>query len=159
MARRSKADVLAPSAMATVADRRFADAEALVATGSNARANGAIYMSGIVLDILLKAQLVRRYPGVAGARPHDLGRLAPEDREVWHLVWRSHEIEQMFDRLPHLEAALTARGVRNGTDYAVRLKQLCAMWSIQIRYSAQTALISEAREFLDGVRTLKELLK
>ncbi len=34
---------LKPSAMAAIAERRFGDAEALAATGSNARANGVAY--------------------------------------------------------------------------------------------------------------------
>jgi hypothetical protein len=54
-----KQAALKPSAMATVAERRFGDAQALVNTGDNARANGAAYLAGFVVEILLKAQLVR----------------------------------------------------------------------------------------------------
>jgi len=48
-----------------VADRRYGDAVTLVETGDNARANGAQYLAGIVIEILLKGQLLRLHPNLA----------------------------------------------------------------------------------------------
>lgn len=56
-----KRSELKPPAMRTVAERRFADAQALINTKMNARANGAIYLAGFVIEILLKTQLDDKY--------------------------------------------------------------------------------------------------
>ncbi len=60
-----------PSQLTAVAERRFIDARALFETGENARANGSQYLSGIVVDILLKAQLMRHYPAISRKRQHE----------------------------------------------------------------------------------------
>lgn len=54
-----------PSAMRTVAERRYGDAEALRKTGENERANGVAYLSGFVIEILLKALLIEGHPSIA----------------------------------------------------------------------------------------------
>ena len=94
---------IGPSQFAAVAERRYGDAQALSATGDNARANGAQYLAGIVLDILLKAQLMRQYPEIARKRSHEVSK---HDRAVWNLIWRSHDWVEMLDQLPALKAAL-----------------------------------------------------
>ena len=53
---------LGPTQARTVANRRLGDAQALVDTGENTRANGAIYLGGIVIDCLLKARLMEKFP-------------------------------------------------------------------------------------------------
>lgn len=53
---------LRPSQLIAVADRRFDDAVALSETGDNARANGVQYLAGLVIEISLKAELVRQHP-------------------------------------------------------------------------------------------------
>lgn len=73
-----------PSAMVIVAQRRFDDAEALCRTGENARANGAAYLAGFVIEILLKARLVRKFEAIAIKRPHDV---LESEREIWGLIW------------------------------------------------------------------------
>jgi hypothetical protein len=147
---------LKPSAMATVAERRFDDAMALCDTKENARANGAAYLAGFVIEILLKAQLVKSYPEIAKKRQHDVDEA---EREIWSLIWRRHDLEGMVDKLSALEAALKKVGERDGVDYPADLKKICAQWTIQARYSPQTIQMPEAQEILKRVRRLKEHLK
>jgi hypothetical protein len=142
--------------MATVAERRFADAEALSQTNVNARANGVAYLVGFVVEILLKARLVAKFPAIARKRQHDV---TDAERDVWRLIWRQHDLEAMLERMNELEAAVKSRGDRDGHDYLADLKKVCATWTIQARYSPRTMLMAEAREWLERVRLLKELLK
>jgi hypothetical protein len=151
-----KQSELKPSAMATVAERRFDDAEALRKTDENARANGVAYLVGFVVEILLKARLVEKFSRVARKRPH---QITEDDREVWSLIWRRHDLEAMLESMPELEAALEKKGERAGIDYLGHLKKICATWTIQARYSAKTILMDEAAELLERVRSLKEVLK
>lgn len=142
--------------MAAVAERRFGDAEALSRTGENARANGVAYLVGFVVEILLKARLIDRYPEIARKRQHEV---SDAERDLWRLIWKQHDLEGMLERMSELEAALKSRGERDGQDYLAELKKVCATWTIQARYSSRTMLIAEAREWLERVRVLKELLK
>jgi hypothetical protein len=151
-----KQSQLRPSAMATVAQRRFDDAESLRNTGQNARANGVAYLAGFVIEILLKARLVQKFPAIASRREH---QLRDDERGVWSLIWRQHNLEKMLSQMPELEAALKKQGERAGRDYVAELKKLCATWTIQARYSPRTILMDEAGDFLDRVRELKEKLK
>jgi hypothetical protein len=151
---------LKPSAMATVADRRFEDAVALCETGQNARANGAAYLAGFVIEILLKARLVQKYPQIARERQHEIDfRKVSEEREIWSLIWRQHDLEGMMSNLRDLEAALKKRGQRDGMNYFEDLKKISATWTIQARYSTHTILLSDAQELVERVRLLKEKLK
>src|SRR5205809_2992034 len=86
--------------LVTVAQRRFEDAEALCDTGRNARANGAQYLCGFVLEILLKAQLILANATIASKRSHE-GMVADE-RETWSLIYRSHDLAEMLARLPNV---------------------------------------------------------
>lgn len=142
--------------MRAVADRRFDDAQALCATRLNKHANGAMYLGGLVIDILLKAQLANRYPTVIRSR----GRaMAAGEQSIWSLIYRSHELGAMLDRLPELEAAVIAAGIRDGMPYGDQLKSLCATWSIAVRYSTRSSTMAEADELIEQVRRLEELLK
>jgi hypothetical protein len=78
-----KQSALRPSAMATVAERRFNDADALRQTGINARANGVAYLAGFVIEILLKAQLVKSFPEIARKRQHEV---TGNEEEIWRLI-------------------------------------------------------------------------
>lgn len=146
-----------PSQLIAVAERRFGDAEALCRTGENARANGAQYLCGIVIEILLKAQLMRLYPAAVGKRQHQLNDNA--ERSIWGLVWRSHDLAEMLDHLRDLEAAIKKRGDRAGRPYLRWLKGICEAWTIHARYSTMTSTIDQAQEMLDQVRELKEVMK
>jgi hypothetical protein len=147
---------LKPSQLATVAERRFGDASALCATGDNERANGALYLCGFVIEILLKARLLAAFEQTARRRKHDV---PDSERDVWNLIWRSHDLQEMLRRLPHLQAALRKAGERRGKRLDVYLKEVCAVWGIELRYSPQTTTLAEAREVLERVRALKEVLK
>jgi hypothetical protein len=147
---------LKPSTMRTVAERRFDDAAALCATKQNARANGVAYLAGFVIEILLKAKLVEKFSQIAGKRQHVLKE---EEREVWLLIWKRHDLEDMLIHMAELEAALKKKGLRDQYDYHGELKKMCATWTIQARYSSLTMRMDEAAELLDRVRHLKELLK
>ena len=151
-----KQATLKPSAMATVAERRFDDAQALCDTGENARANGAAYLAGFVVEILLKARLVAKYPATADKRAHEV---TDAERGIWNLIWRRHDLEGMLGALKEIEVALKGRGVRDGTDYAAELKKVCAEWSVYARYSPRTMSMNDAKAILERVRKLKELLK
>jgi hypothetical protein len=141
--------------MVAVADRRFDDARALCATRENARANGAVYLAGFVIEILLKAQLVRKYDVVAKKRSHEV----PEaEREIWDLIWRRHDMDGMLLKLRDLEASLQKRGERDGVNYLDDLKS-CAQWSIFARYSTKTISMADADAFLDRVRRLRQVLR
>lgn len=146
-----------PGQMIAVAERRFGDAEALCRTGANARANGAQYLCGIVIEILLKTQLIELYPAITGKRQHQL--VDDSERRVWSLVWRSHDLSEMLDHLRDLEAAVKKRGDRAGRPYLRWLKGICESWTIHARYSTLSSTIDQAEEMLAQVRELKEVLK
>lgn len=150
---------LKPAAMRTVAERRFDDARALCDTRVNARANGAQYLGGLVVEILLKALLVERHPQTARKRGHELARLSEHDRTIWRLIWRSHELSDILDHLPHVEAALRKLEERHGHPYVAHLKNICATWSIYARYSSLASNMTEAEEMLERVGRLKEVLR
>ena len=137
--------------MAGIAERRFDDAEALARTGENARANGVAYLSGFVIEILLKAQLIRRFPQIAVKRQHEV---LESERLVWRLIWSMHDLAMMLDNLPDLRIELQKRSGRDGRDYVKELQQVCASWTVQARYSPHTIQMREAREWLERVRTL-----
>lgn len=139
----------------TVADRRFGDAEALVATGDNARANGAQYLAGIVIEIRLKAELLRLFPGIARKRSHEV---ASGEREIWSLIWRSHDLLEMLNRTANLRAAVQVAAKNAGEPYDLWLADICGRWTIYARYTSVTSTIAEARTLLDRVRRLKEVM-
>jgi hypothetical protein len=146
-----------PTQLAAVADRRFRDAEALCEMGHNERANGAVYLCGIVIEILLKSQLLRRYGQTARKRPHD--PMDENEREVWSLIWRSHDLAEMLDRNPELAAAVQRKGQDDGHPYLDWLRAICGEWTIYVRYSSFTTDIGSARDMISRVRFLKEVLK
>jgi hypothetical protein len=139
-----------------VADRRFGDALALVETGDNARANGAQYLAGIVVEILSKGQLLQKSanlyrPGLTG--------LSPDDRIASDLIWRSHDLEEMLAKLPSLTEAVRLQSDRSGVPLHRWLRHICGSWTIFARYSPHSSTIAEAREWVERVRHLKEVLK
>jgi hypothetical protein len=141
----------------TVAERRFADAVALCETGKNAHANGAQYLGGFVIELLLKAQLVKRYQWAAKKR--DVATLSERDREVWSLIYRSHDLQEMLNRMPSLEAKIEKLGQRHGQPYRSHLRNICMTWTVFARYSTLTTTIADAVLWLDRIRVLKEVLK
>lgn len=139
----------------TVAERRFGDAQALCATGENERANGAMYLAGFVIECLLKAHLLERFPHL-GPRP------APADeneRRIWSLLFRLHDLDEMLEHLPELRARLQTTQSPHGGNILSRLKTICGSWTVFARYSPRSATIREASSFLGLVRELKKWLR
>ena len=147
---------LKPSTMKTVAERRFDDANALRKTNDNARSNGVAYLAGFVIEILLKARLVQKFPAIARKRQHEV---SASEQEIWGLIWRRHDLDAMLDQMPELEAALKKKAERSAVDLFGDLKKVCATWTIHARYSPSTMVMREAKQLLDRVRLLKEVLK
>ena len=139
-----------------VADRRFGDAEALVTAGDNARANGAQYLTGLVVEILLKGQLLRLHPRLAVVGPAEV---VVADRLVWSLIWRSHDLAEMLEQLPDLRRAVRTRGERAGQPYDRWMAEICGRWTIFARYSPLTSKMADARNWLEQVRLLQEALR
>jgi len=140
--------------MRAVAEQRFGDAQALRKTGQNERANGAVYLGGFVIEILLKTQLLEK-PGMGRRTPGGGKNL---DR-IRQLIWSGHDLPGILDELPELEIALEEKGRRDGRDYVGHLKGICETWTIQARYSSRKIDMNEASKFLDRVAELKEVLK
>ena len=55
---------LTPKQLRSVAELRFQDAYCLFENQNNARATGAMYMGGFVIECLLKAVLLERHPNL-----------------------------------------------------------------------------------------------
>jgi hypothetical protein len=138
-----------------VAERRFDDARALCDTGQNARANGAQYLAGIVIEILLKGRLLKLFPDVAAKPAHSV---PADERTTWNLIWRSHDLAEILDRLPLLRTAVIAKGHDAGQPYFEWLSTICNRWTIHARYSSATSTIAEAKVMVDRVRVLKEII-
>ena len=147
---------LTASQLRTVARLRFEDARALCDTGKNAHANGAQYLGGFVIEMLLKAQLINHYPTVARRRPHEA--MAPAERAVWSLIHRSHDLTEMLERLPQVQAHVERRSQLDGRPYRLYLNDVCQRWTIYARYSTLSTTVADARQFLEEVRELKEVL-
>lgn len=75
----------------------------LLRSGNNARATGAMYISGFVIECLLKAILLDRHPNLA--RHVDPAKLSRRDREIFNLLY-SHDLDLMLDSLPEVQAKL-----------------------------------------------------
>jgi len=148
---------LKPSQLVTVAERRFADAEALCDTGKNVHANGAQYLCGFVIEMLLKARLMQRYSLVASKPPH--AEMSQDEQRIWSLIYRSHDLREMLDRLPQLEAALQPKGREGAPPYWQHLVEICANWTVHARYSPLSTTMAEARKLIERVRELKKVLK
>jgi hypothetical protein len=148
---------LSPTQLRTVAERRFADAAALRDLKVNERANGTMYLAGFVIECLLKAKLLEKYPWLqntsspSGRSKHEL--------HLWSLCYRSHDLDEILDKLPALTQRLVLIDQRGQSRLTENLKSICAQWTIFARYSPFTAMMSEAEKFLADVKELKEWLK
>lgn len=142
--------------LVTVAERRFDDAQALCDLGKNKHANGAQYLGGSVIELLLKARLVRLFERVGQTRrPRGM---SSEEQRLWALLF-SHDLTAILNSVPGLDGMLAKRGERDGRPYQTDLRGVCATWNIYARYSTRTSTVAEAREWLERIRELKEVLK
>jgi hypothetical protein len=147
---------LRPTQLRTVADRRFDDAEALRKTDQNARANGAMYLGGFVLECLLKARLLERFPWLQNAGSAE-GR-SISDKRLWSLCYRSHDLDEILDKIPEVIDKLTRMEGRESGRLVQSLKSVCGQWTIFARYSPYTADIDDAQTFLEQIKELKSWL-
>lgn len=102
----------------TVGERRLDDAKYLLKSGENKYANGAVYLAGICVECLLKAQLFGK--GALGA---------DTDRESRQRLLFSHDLEAIYSAIPDsIKNHVREQKVEQ------QLKRLFA-WSVEARYS------------------------
>ena len=150
---------LTPSQLRTVAERRFDDAEILRRTGKNARANGAMYMAGFVIECLLKARLLEKYSWLQNAR--NIGALPKTDLMLYNLCYRMHDLTAILDRLPEVKQRLMNLNsfcCQKGRLYSM-LESVVSRWTIFARYSPRMATMQEAGDFVRQIKEIKEWLK
>jgi hypothetical protein len=148
---------LRPEQARTVAEQRFGDAEALRRTGRNARANGAMYLGGFVVECLLKAQLLERFPWLQSTgSPDSLGRT---QQRLWSLCYRSHDLDEILGRLPEVTRRLAALEQRGHSRLLQGLKSVCGQWTVFARYSPRSATMAEASAFLDRIQEPRQWLR
>jgi len=143
---------LTPAQARTVSDRRRADANALQALKQNRHANGAMYLGGIAVELLLKALLLESHPWL---QKNVTSALDSRQRRLRDVCYRWHDLEAVLERLPQLAARLEAANPR----LLQGLKKLCAEWTIHIRYSTYQATHAESAAFLDRLKELVPWLK
>jgi hypothetical protein len=148
---------LRPSQLRTVAERRFGDAKCLLESGKNERANGAMYLAGFVIECLLKARLVEKYPWLRNAGSH--AGLQDWQQPIWSLCYRRHDLDEILVHLPQVQNRLSNLDQHGAHRLVESLKFVCAEWSIFARYSPQSATLAEANKFLGRVQELKECLR
>jgi hypothetical protein len=147
---------LKPTQLRTVADRRFADADALRKTRENARANAVMYLGGFVLECLLKARLLETYRWLQTRGPTTV-----DEARLWSLCYRSHDLAGILASLPDLSRQLAEQDLRHGGRARLlpTLDMLCAEWTVHARYSPRDEVMETASVFLSRIRELKEWLK
>jgi hypothetical protein len=148
---------LTPSQLRLVADRRFDDANYLRSSGLNARANGVFYLAGFVVECLLKARLAEQYPTVASQR--NPAHLSKSDRDIWEMIFRSHELNDMLERLPDIRKKMEAARTQGGAESMANLNRICGAWTIFARYSTRSETMKNASHFLDSVKELTPWLR
>ena len=145
-----------PTQIREVAKRRFGDAIALRRTRDNERANGAMYLGGYVIECLLKAKLMDRFPWLQKASSSQ-GRSRWECR-LWSLCYRWHDLDELLAMLPNVTTKLSQLDQRGSGRLVQSLKSICAQWTVHVRYSPYSATMRQAKEFLDQVKELKRWL-
>lgn len=147
---------LSASQYRTIALRRYGDAVALQQTRDNERAAGAMYLAGFVVECLLKSELIRANPWVQGFRSTELLK-TEEEKATWKLCYRSHELNQMLDRIQRMKVRARKTNVmRERVD--IVLKQVCGMWTVYARYSPTRVTTRDADAFLGQVEEIKKWL-
>jgi hypothetical protein len=147
---------LTPGQLRAVAELRLDDALALLATDINARANGAIYLAGFVIECLLKAQLLERHPNLQ--RRVDPATLSAADAEVFHLLYR-HDLDEMLVFLRQVKERLLSLPAGKYGPIWPRFRSLCEEWTVYVRYSPKLASIADARTYVSTVQEVKQWLK
>jgi len=150
---------LSPTQLRTVAERRFDDAECLRQKRQNARANGAMYLAGFVIECLLKAKLLEKYSWLQHARK--TGTRPKAEQRLYDLCYRMHDLAAILDQLPEVRQNLmnlNSFRYQKGLLYSM-LASVVSRWTIFARYSTQTTTMGEADEFIRKIKEVKEWLK
>ena len=116
-----------------------------------------MYLGGFVIECLLKAHLLDAYGWLQSARSPE-GRSTSEQR-LWNLCYRSHELDEILDKLPSVTDRLQAAEREGHSRLLDGLKKLCGQWTIYARYSPRQADIEDAREFLARLKEVKKWLR
>lgn len=148
---------LRPARLRTIAERRFGDAQCLCDSRQNERANGAMYMAGFVIEILLKSRLMEKYPRLQTTRSTD--KLSSRERTVWSLPYRSHDLDEILGHLPDIRQRLLSNQRGTGERLWQNLSEICAQWTVFARYSPKSANMTNADEFLRKIKEIKECLQ
>jgi hypothetical protein len=148
---------LTPGQLRSVAERRFDDAICLFESGAAARTNGAMYLGGFVIECLLKALLLERHSNLQSKV--DPAKLSSSDKEVFRLLFTSHELDAMLAFLPEVESKLKALQLSGVPAIWERFRAVCEQWTVYARYSPKLADREDARAFLDTIREVKQWLK
>jgi hypothetical protein len=117
-----------------------------------------MYLGGFVIECLLKARLLEEHPWLqTPLSPNP----SPEEQRLWSLCYRSHDLNEILERLPGLTRELAEQDRREGqrTSRLEMLKRICTEWTIQARYSPRSETMAHANHFLDRIRELKACLK
>lgn len=127
---------------------RLTDALALL-NAPGKRYTGSVYLAGLALDCLLKAKLLDTRPVLATAQPT---RLVGDDALVYRLVFVSHNLPAMVDRvLPSVAPRLRAADPRGGDRLIRSLSVVAARWTVDIRYSTEPFTREEALDIVTRV--------
>ena len=127
---------LTPGQLRSVAEFRMQDATCLLKSGDPARANGAMYMGGFVIECLLKALMLERHPNLQAVL--DPASLSSSDSRVHRLLY-SHELDEMLGYLPEVEKKLKTVGSVNGRSVWHSFRAICEQWTVYARYSTKQA--------------------
>ena len=147
---------LRPSQLRTVSDRRFDDALCLLKTGENARANGAMYLGGFVVECLLKAELLETYPWLQAYRPPRT--MSGAEQRLWDLCYRRHDLDAILERLPSVKARIENAERCGYPRILSSFKRVCGQWTVHARYSPYCANVEDARAFLIYVKEVRQWL-
>ena len=148
---------LTPGQLRSVAEHRFGDAMCLFGSEDAARATGARYMGGFVIECLLKALLLARHPNLQV--PVDPATLSRSDREAFRLLYVSHELDAMLGFLPEVETKLKVLRGADGRAVWERFRTVCEQWTVYARYSPKLAKRDDAQAFLQTIREVKQWLR
>lgn len=110
-----------------------------------------MYLGGFVVECLLKASLLERHTWLQS--PTDRAKLSDDDKRLHRLSY-SHDLDGMLNRLPEVQEAMS----RAQPDLLLRAKQVCAQWTIHVRYSTRGADKNAAERFLATVKEIKACL-
>lgn len=142
-----------PDQLRQAAQDRFLDAECLFEAG---RYNSAVYMAGFVIEFHFKALLLERHRNLQS--PVDPADLSASDRDVHRLLYSSHALDEMLGFLPEVEKKLAGAKTASGRSAWAGLQDICAEWTVYVRYATAATGKDRSREYLDTIEEVKKWL-